>query len=46
MRLLVIEDSVKMAAVLKRALEEEGYAVDVARTGEDGLWLAVENPTM
>ena len=44
MRLLVIEDSVKRAAVLKRALEEEGYAVDVARTGEDGLWLAVENP--
>ena len=44
MRILVIEDSVKMAAVLKRGLEEEGYSVDVARTGEDGLWMAAENP--
>jgi len=41
---LVVEDSVKMAGVLKRGLEEEGYAVDVASTGEDGLWMAVENP--
>lgn len=44
LRVLVVEDSVKMAAVLKRGLEEEGYAVDVARTGEDGLWMGVENP--
>ena len=44
MRILVVEDSVKMAAVLKRGLEEEGYAVDVASTGEDGLWMAAENP--
>ncbi len=44
MRILVVEDSVKMAAVLKRGLEEEGYSVDVARTGEDGLWMATENP--
>jgi two-component system OmpR family response regulator len=44
MRVLVVEDSVKMAAVLKRGLEEEGYAVDVAGTGQDGLWMAVENP--
>jgi two-component system OmpR family response regulator len=43
-RVLVVEDSVKMAAALKRGLEEEGYAVDVARTGVDGLWMAVENP--
>ena len=45
MRLLVVEDSVKMAAVLKRGLEEEGYAVDVALTGEEGLWMAVEYPS-
>lgn len=32
-----------MAAVLKRGLEEEGYAVDVAQTGEDGLWMGAEN---
>jgi two-component system, OmpR family, response regulator len=44
-RLLVVEDSVKMAAVLKRGLEEEGYAVDVALTGEEGLWMAVEYPS-
>src|ERR1700725_381 len=44
MRILVVEDSVKMAAVLKRGLEEEGYAVDVAGTGVDGLWMAAENP--
>lgn len=44
MRILVVEDSVKMAAALKRGLEEEGYSVDVARTGEDGLWMATENP--
>jgi DNA-binding response OmpR family regulator len=44
LRILVVEDSVKMAAVLKRGLEEDGYAVDVARTGEDGLWMALENP--
>jgi two-component system OmpR family response regulator len=45
LRILVVEDSVKMAAVLKRGLEEEGYAVDVASTGEDGLWMAAETPS-
>ena len=34
MRVLVVEDEVKMAGLLKRALEEEGYAVDVAGRGE------------
>jgi two-component system OmpR family response regulator len=33
-----------MAGLLKRALEEEGYAVDVAARGEDALWLGTENP--
>lgn len=33
-----------MAGLLKRGLSEEGYAVDVASTGEEGLWLATENP--
>jgi two-component system, OmpR family, response regulator len=42
-RVLVVEDEVKMAALVKRALEREGYAVDVAGTGTDGLWLACEN---
>ena len=40
MRLLVVEDEVKMAALLNRGLGEEGAAVDVARTGEDGVWMA------
>ncbi len=42
-RVLVVEDEVKMASLVKRALEREGYAVDVAGTGEDGLWMATEN---
>jgi two-component system OmpR family response regulator len=40
----VVEDSVKMASLLKRGLEEEGYAVDVTATGEDAVWMATENP--
>jgi two-component system OmpR family response regulator len=43
MRVLVVEDETRMASILKRALEEEGHAVDVAADGEDGLWLATEN---
>jgi len=44
MRVLVVEDETRMASVLKRALEEEGHAVDVAAGGADGLWLATEKP--
>ena len=33
-----------MARLVERALEEEGYAVDVAQDGPDGLWMATENP--
>ena len=44
MRVLVAEDDVKMAGLLKRGLEEEGYAVDVAGRGEDALWFGTENP--
>ena len=43
MRLLVVEDSRKMAALVERGLEEEGYAVDVAHDGEQAIWLAREN---
>jgi two-component system OmpR family response regulator len=43
MRVLVVEDEAKMASLLRRALEREGYAVDVAGTGEDALWLGTEN---
>src|SRR5262249_34933252 len=40
MRILVVEDELKMAALLHRGLSEEGHAVDVARTGDDGGWMA------
>jgi two-component system OmpR family response regulator len=43
MRALVVEDGAKMAALLRRGLQEEGFAVDVASNGEDGSWLGVEN---
>jgi two-component system, OmpR family, response regulator len=37
---LVVEDDVKMAGLLRRGLVEEGLAADVARTGDDALWMA------
>jgi two-component system, OmpR family, response regulator len=40
---LVVEDESRMAGLLKRALQEEGHAVDVAADGREGLWLATEN---
>ncbi|MGH3111463.1 MAG: response regulator transcription factor [Gaiellaceae bacterium] len=40
MRILVVEDSPKMANLLRRGLVEEGHAVDVARTGTDAVWMA------
>jgi DNA-binding response OmpR family regulator len=43
MRLLVVEDETRLAEGLKRGLEAEGFAVDVAANGTDGLWLAREN---
>jgi two-component system, OmpR family, response regulator len=42
-RVLVVEDEVRMAGLLRRALKEEGHAVDVAADGPQGLWLATEN---
>jgi two-component system OmpR family response regulator len=40
MRLLVVEDEPKLAALLRRGLIEEGHAADVAGSGEDALWRA------
>lgn len=42
MRVLVVEDELRMAALLKRGLQEDGYAVDVASTGHDAVWQATE----
>jgi len=44
MRVLVVEDEIRMARLLKRGLEEEGHAVDVADDGPHGVWMATENP--
>ena len=40
MRILIVEDSEHFARLLRRVLEEEGNACDVAPTGEDALWMA------
>ncbi len=42
MRLLVVEDEKKVARFVKKGLEEEGYAVDVAPDGEEGLGMALD----
>jgi two-component system, OmpR family, response regulator len=42
-RILVVEDSAKMAGLLKKGLEREGYAVDVAGSGENAIWMAAEH---
>jgi two-component system, OmpR family, response regulator len=39
-RVLVVEDEPKMAALLRRGLVEEGHGADVAGKGEEALWLA------
>ena len=40
MRVLVVEDEAKLAALLARGLREEGYSVDVADRGEEAVWMA------
>jgi two-component system OmpR family response regulator len=39
-RVLIVEDQPKLAALLARGLREEGHAADVAGRGEDALWMA------
>jgi DNA-binding response OmpR family regulator len=43
-RVLVVEDEKQLAAGLRNGLEAEGFAVDVAYDGTDGLWMAKEHP--
>jgi two-component system copper resistance phosphate regulon response regulator CusR len=43
MRILVVEDEAKTAAYLKQGLEENGFVVDVGRTGDEGMRLALSN---
>jgi heavy metal response regulator len=40
MRILIIEDELKVAVFVRKGLEQEGYAVDVAHDGEEGLYQA------
>jgi two-component system OmpR family response regulator len=40
MRVLIVEDQVKLASQLRRAMRGEGIAADVAIKGEDALWMA------
>jgi two-component system OmpR family response regulator len=44
MRILLVEDERKLAALIKRALKEALYAVDLADNGEDALFSAQSNP--
>jgi len=44
MRVLVVEDEPKMAALLHRGLEERGTVADVVSRGEDAVWMAASTP--
>jgi len=44
MRILLVEDESRIASFIRRGLEEEGHAVDVAADGDEGLHLATVNP--
>jgi two-component system OmpR family response regulator len=40
MRILIVEDEIKMASLVRRGLREDGLAADVAGRGEDAIWMA------
>jgi two-component system OmpR family response regulator len=42
MRILVVEDAVKLSKLLERGLAEDGYAVDVVDNGVDAVWMGTE----
>ena len=44
MRVLVVEDDVKLAGLIQRALREQAALADVAHDGEDALWMADATP--
>ncbi len=44
MRVLIVEDDLRMASLVRRGLTGEGLAADVAASGEEGLWLAQAHP--
>jgi len=44
MKILIIEDDQRIAQVTQKGLKEEGFTVDIAYTGEEGEFMAEENP--
>jgi two-component system OmpR family response regulator len=44
MRVLVVEDQVELASLIRKGLREEGLLADVAIKGEDALWMAASSP--
>lgn len=44
MKILIIEDDERIAQVTQKGLKEEGFTVDIANNGEDGEFMAEENP--
>ena len=44
MRILVVEDDIKIASAIKRGLERQSYAVDMSSDGDDGLAMATNEP--
>lgn len=43
-RILIVEDQKKLAASIRRGLEEEGFEAEMAHTGEEGYYLATTRP--
>lgn len=43
-RVLIVEDELKMASLVHRGLAEEGHTADIASSGEDALWMAEAHP--
>lgn len=44
MRILVVEDDIKIATFIKKGLQEESYSVDVTHNGDEAIYLAQVNP--
>ena len=44
MRVLIVEDDVKLAGLIQRAVREQAALADVAHEGEDALWMADATP--
>jgi len=45
MRVLMVEDEVRLADTVRRSLDAEGFNIDVVNNGVDGLWRPRRTPT-